>query len=234
MSIQETITNAALRIVLREEAPSEVQELQAEVAALKTRVAAWEEIAKQLCTAVDKAKLSPYPVSGILPGQPGYRMLTWEEFGEERNNMCDHLISNVIGPAQQQAWLALRQIRIAEAETKVVCKAAIYNPVMKCHDILDEGEDMDLPITCLGCGSNMGIREIDIRAFHFMTATGIWTDINPGGRIVCHVCEYDRCAQAGWAIDDGEVLDARTNETRCVLCNFNNRHEFCSACQSPE
>ena len=223
MSIQEIISNAALRIVLREEVPSEIQALRSEVEALRARV-----------RALEKAKLSRYPVSGISPGQPGYRMLTWEEFGEERNNMCDHLISNVIGPAQQQAWLALRQIRIAEAETKVVCKAAIYNPLMKCHDILDEGEDMDLPIACLGCGEDMGIGEIDIRAFHFMTATGIWTDINPGGRIVCHMCKYDRCAQAGWAIDDGEVLDARTNETRCVLCNFNNRHEFCSACQSDE
>ena len=224
MSIQEIISNAALRIVLREEVPSEIQALRSDVEALRARV-----------RALEKAKLSRYPANGISPGQPGYRMLTWEEFGEQRNNMCDHLVSNVIGPAQQQAWLALRQIRIQEAETNVVCKAAIYNPLMKCRDLLDDGEEMeDDPITCLGCGEDMGISEIVIRNFHFMAATGIWTGINHEGRIVCHMCRFNRIAQAGWAIDDEEVLEARTNETRCVLCDYNNGHEFCLACRSPQ
>ena len=95
------------------------------------------------------------------------------------------------------------------------------------EDQSDDGLD---PITCLGCGEDMNLTEIFIRSFTLMASVGIWTDVAPGGRIVCHMCKFDRCPGEGWAVEEGQVLV--DTETRCVLCNYNNRHEFCPACQS--
>ena len=58
-----------------------------------------------------EAAVSPYRLHGYAPGATPPRFVTWREFGEERNNMCDTLTER-IGVADVLVQNARAQARV--------------------------------------------------------------------------------------------------------------------------
>ena len=236
MSIQETITNvghspamstqgmlgnAALRIAIRESVPREVRGLRMEVAALRTQLR---------LTRSGEAK--------------AYRQARRSE------KRAAQLRRRIIVPARKNVSEALRHIRIQGARTtNFLNRGVTYNHLAEAERILGEcdparepsdEEDVRENITCIGCGSDMGVKDVEISPFYRLKATGIWTDVPPTGRIVCATCRYERCtstlslalhpaSQELWTVEAGFIN--RQDGVRCVVCNCDNKHEFCLECQ---
>ena len=83
-------TMEALRTVLQEAQPPAMAEVLLEVE--RSRMAAEDWRGKMV---------SPYGTRHHTR-DPRFRHLSWREFGEERNEMCDHLVFEVIEPARTE------------------------------------------------------------------------------------------------------------------------------------
>ena len=56
---------------------------------------------------------------------PNWRYQTWREFGQERDDMCNHLVYEVIEPAQDTLLQALRNIETARQDPNTYYRNAL-------------------------------------------------------------------------------------------------------------
>ena len=106
------LATTALRIVLREEQP-----------AVMTKVLLDLERAQMIAEDCRSAAISPH--SNDTPNSdPDRRLLSWKEFGKERDGMCTYLIEEVIEPAKHVLQQARGQIRRQEQTPDCARKAA--------------------------------------------------------------------------------------------------------------
>ena len=75
------------------------------------------------------ASFSPYGTN-YTPGvrvrdDPNWRYQTWREVGQERNDMCNHLVHEVMEPAQDTLLQALRNIRTARQDPNTYYRNAL-------------------------------------------------------------------------------------------------------------
>ena len=59
-----------------------------------------------------------------------YRRICWREFGTERNEMCDHLVYNIKGPAKEILQETREEIRMVwrdPANSREAALTAAYN-----------------------------------------------------------------------------------------------------------
>ena len=92
--------------------------------------------------------IAPY-ITNYHTRDPRCRSLSWREFGQERNDMCDHLVCEIIGPAGEIMARARRDIRRAWSGTTGADQqgalTAAYNALCdaerKLRDQSEESED---------------------------------------------------------------------------------------------
>ena len=132
----------ALSTVLNHELPEELAECR--LALERARMSAED---------LRGAMASPYS-NNFCTRNPRHHWLTWREFGQVRNRVCDHLFFNVIESAHEILESARRDIRVflgsgGEVEQQAVIIKTCYNAMCatdralrdRSEDSADESDD---------------------------------------------------------------------------------------------
>ena len=125
-------TVQALSVVLREEQPHALSEVLREMERARMTAEDWRG-----------ALESPYGNHSDTRN-PDYRHLTWREFGQERNEMCDHL-ATINNDAEEILVRARRQIRMGWNDPNCGLQplTAAYNNMCDVEHILRDDSDSD-------------------------------------------------------------------------------------------
>lgn len=127
-------TMEALRAVLQEEQPRAISEVLRELERARMTAEDWRG-----------AMVSPYDtLHDMLDSR--YRRLSWREFGRERNKMCDHLVYEVMEPAENVLMRARRQIRLCWQDPQADYESALtaaYNAMCDAERHLRDQSDDD-------------------------------------------------------------------------------------------
>ncbi len=123
-------TVQALSVVLKEEQPHALSEVLREMERARMTAEDWRG-----------AMVSPYGNDSDTR-DPHYRNLSWREFGQEKNEMCDHLC-NVIDGAEDILSEGRRQIRMAWNDPRADSRApltAAYNAMCEAEETLRDND----------------------------------------------------------------------------------------------
>ena len=124
-------TVEALRIVLREEQPPAMAEVLRDM-----------ERARMSTEDARAAMASPYSTHVYnADSPPRRRILSWREHGVERNEMCDHLVYNVMEPAKERLEEARQNIRTASSDPNLTDKAALNAAYVAMYEVTGCLED---------------------------------------------------------------------------------------------
>ena len=125
-------TMEALRTVLQEEQPHAMLEVLRELEQARMAAEDWRG-----------AMVSPYDTPHDAR-DPCYRRLSWRESGVARNEMCDHLVYEVMEPAEDVLTRARRQIRLCWRDAQANYPSALtaaYNAMCDAERHLRDQSD---------------------------------------------------------------------------------------------